>query len=342
MNNKKIYEKTQMKIAISNVKEEDIVMKIKKVSLIKHIIITIGIILSMTGVVFATSQIIHNFGEFISQGVETAIQNGYYLDTNNDYIISNEVGAKIESFLIDEYNFNINISIKFDSNYNLDEMIPKERIEELYYDITDLIVVNEKDEIVFGTTPIFGETFLDEYAYSGSIESSTEKINSNEMIIHFRGTDFEKIPKSKKLLISFSEIKLINKNDDKKSISYNGEWNFEIDVPSSMSDSKVIEYRLVSINDENYKLESAEVSDTGFRIKLYNPIKSTITLHKTDRVETSDGKVYFQQMNGAQEYGDNHYLQTFDLTRYNATDRLKLYLLTHQGDEIIIELEKKI
>jgi len=53
MNTDKIYEKVKMKIAISNVKEEDMVMNKRKVSLGKGIEIAACIALSMTGVVFS-------------------------------------------------------------------------------------------------------------------------------------------------------------------------------------------------------------------------------------------------------------------------------------------------
>ncbi|MFR3783066.1 MAG: hypothetical protein ACLTXR_04515 [Clostridia bacterium] len=56
MDNNKIFEKTKMKIAISNVKEEDIVMDKRKLNIGKGIGIAACITLSMTGVVFATTQ----------------------------------------------------------------------------------------------------------------------------------------------------------------------------------------------------------------------------------------------------------------------------------------------
>ena len=61
MNNNKIFEKVKMKIAISNVKEEDIVMNKSKLNIIaKGIGIAAYIALSMTGVVFASSKIIES------------------------------------------------------------------------------------------------------------------------------------------------------------------------------------------------------------------------------------------------------------------------------------------
>ena len=80
MNTEKIYEKVKMKIAISNEKEEDIVMNKRKISIGKSIGIAACIALSTTGVVFATNMIINKFGANISDGIATAIQYEYYED----------------------------------------------------------------------------------------------------------------------------------------------------------------------------------------------------------------------------------------------------------------------
>ena len=53
MNNNKILEKVQMKVAISNVKEEDIVMENKTKNIFKAIITTITTLLLGSGVVYA-------------------------------------------------------------------------------------------------------------------------------------------------------------------------------------------------------------------------------------------------------------------------------------------------
>ena len=96
MNNYKILEKVKLKIAISNVKEEDIVMNKNKFNVIKKIGIAACAALSMTGVVFATTQIINKFGKNSSDGVQTAINNAYYSDVNTEYKEANGISAKID------------------------------------------------------------------------------------------------------------------------------------------------------------------------------------------------------------------------------------------------------
>ena len=123
MDNNKIFEKVKIKIAISNVKEEDIVMNKRKLNIGKGIGIAACVILSMTGVVFATTQIINKFGANSSDGIQTAAENGYYSGINTEYKEANGISTSIESFLIDNDNFDMNFNIKFDVSYSLKDML---------------------------------------------------------------------------------------------------------------------------------------------------------------------------------------------------------------------------
>ena len=231
MDNNKIFEKVKMKIAISNVKEEDIVMNKRKLNIGKGIGIAACITLSMTGVVFATTQIINKFGANSSDGIQTAIENGYYSDINTEYKEANGISTSIESFLIDNDNFDINFNIKFDDSYSVQDMLANDG----KIDIMDLKVVNEKNEKVFATR-----------------ELETEEMTS------------------------------LYKTEQEAMKNY-----------------------------DSYKVDSAKVSDTAF-------------------------KIYLTNCNGIVKY-----YNTFNLTNYDATDNLKVHLFKENGDEIIVELTKE-
>ena len=77
MDNNRIFEKVKMKIAISSVKEEDIVMEKKQSNILKNVGIAACILFSMSGIVFATNMIINKFGPNSSDGSQIAIDNGY-------------------------------------------------------------------------------------------------------------------------------------------------------------------------------------------------------------------------------------------------------------------------
>lgn len=357
MNNNKIFRKVIMKIAISQVvKEEDIVMNKTKLNIKKGIGIAACIVLSTTGVAFATAQMINKFGANSSDGVQTAIENGYYSDVNTEYKESNGISASIESFLIDDNNFDMNINIKFDENYNLQEMLSDGgRI-----DILNLKVVNEKNDKVFATTEAEHEEmtlysteeekmeYYDRHSYKGAYTEEIQIINNNEIKIHFTATENPvEFPVSQKLKVKFNKVRnTYMESGEEKYRDYEGEWNFEIDVPSEMAKSNIIKYKLVSISDENYKFEGAKVSNTAFKIYLSNC--NEISYNENECVETSDGRRFYpaKRSDGdgeisVKEDGIVRYYMTFNLTNYDLTDTLKVHLFKTNGEEVIIELERE-
>ena len=355
MNNNKIFEKVKMKIAISNVKEEDIVMNKSKFNIGKDIGIAACIALSMTGVVFATTQIISKFGANSSDGVQTAINNGYYSDVNTEYKEANGISTSIESFLIDDNNFDMNVNIKFDSSYNLQDMLSDNgRI-----DIMDLKVVNEKNEKVFATRELESEEMTALYkteqearenydSYKGAYSEHSQKINDNEIKFYLTATGNPvEFPKSQKLKVTFNKIRNSYwENNKEKNVIYTGEWIFEIDVPSQMAKSNLVHYKLVSISDNNYKFEDAKVSNSAFKIYLSNC--NEIAHNENECVETSDGRKFYpaRRSDGdgeisVKEDGIVRYYNTFNLTNYDATDTLKVHVFKTNGDEVIIELVKE-
>lgn len=354
MNTEKIYEKVKMKIAISNGKEENIVMNKKKISIGKSIGIAACIALSTTGVVFATNMIINKFGVNISDGIATAMKYEYYEDVNTRCIEANGITANVASFLLDAHNFDISINLKFDSNYDLSKMLANES----KIDVMDLKVVNEKNEKVFATHELEVEERTSLYkneqearenydSYEGAYGGTIEKLSENEIKYYLTATGNPKnFPSSKKLFVTFNKIRQRHWEDDgPKDTIYNGKWSFEIDVPSKMAKSNLIEYKMTSISDNNYKFESAVLSNTAFKIKLNNC--SGISYNEKECVETSDGTKYYpsHRSDGDGEIsvnknGEVRYYNTFNLTSFNATDNLKVHLFKTNGEEVIVELEK--
>lgn len=279
MDSNKIYEKVKMKIAISKVKEEDIVMIKDKIGLGKGIGIAACILLSTTGVVFATNQIINKFGSNSSDGVQTAVDNGYYYDINSKYKEANGICASIESFLLDDNNFDINVNLKFNDNYSLNDMLSKQG----NIRVMDLKVVNENGKKVFATRELEAEEMTSLYqteqeakenydGYAGAYGETIEKLNDNEVkcVITATGNPVS-FPESKKLLVTFNKLKNTYwENNEEKSVIYKGEWSFEIDVPSNMSKSNIVEYELESISDTNYKFDGVKLSNTAFKLYLSN------------------------------------------------------------------------
>lgn len=355
MNNDKILEKVKLKIAISKVvKEEDIAMNRSKLNVGKGIGIAACIALSMTGVVFAKAQIIKKFGENISDGIQTAIDNGYYSDVNTEYKEANGISTSIESFLIDDNNFDMNINIKFDDSYSLNDMLSNNgRI-----DIMDLKVVNENNDKVFATKELESEEMTSLYktkqearenydSYKGAYSENIQKINDNEIKFCLTATGNPvEFPISQKLKVTFNKIRNIYwENGEEKCRIYKGAWNYEIDVPNEMAQSNIVRYKLVSISEDNYKFDGATLSNTAFKIYLSNC--NGIGWNENECVETSDGTKYYPARSSdgdgeisVKEDGIVRYYNTFNLTKYDATDTLKVHLFKTNGDEVVVKLKK--
>lgn len=299
MDNKRILEKVQMKIAISKVNKEDIVMKNSKLNFVKKLGIAACALLSTTGGVFATAAIINKFGANSSEGAQRAVESGYIVYSKEDSIV--------DSFLIDNYNFYITFRedklglTEEDIRKKYDKVEIGERGKEY------LTIKNEKDEVVFSNL----STGHGRYEKNGKIYYTAAG---------------QEIPVSKKLYIDF---------DGKKEV---------LDVPENMQ-SELVKYKLKSISDENWKFESASLSNTAFKIYLSNC--DGIDHNENNRVTTSDGKDYYKQGrndgDGSISIGSDgivKYYNTFTLTKFDATDVIKVYLYKSNGDEVIIELEK--
>ena len=147
--------------------------------------------------------------------------------------------------------------------------------------------------------------------------------------------------------------------------TYTGKWNFKLDVPDDMYKRENIVYRLKSCSDKNTRVGYAILSNTAFKIEIpetttdkvdYELLHSISTKSAFGRralqreyVETSDGKRFecASRSDGDGGYAlaeeQNkiiNYTQTFNLTKFDATDELTVHIFTNKGEEIIIEYEK--
>ena len=344
-----------------------------KNSILKRVAVACYAILSITGVVFAKdigTFFYYLFGANSSDGVQIAVDNGYIEEVEPKYIETDGIEFSVDSFLIDDYNLDINFKMRLTDKY--DSKIMQGAI------LQDLKILDENGEIVFATMEVeqemarengtlgtenFKPQFWGGYSMGGNI------IEENELIYHLvaYGSEEHKIPKAKELNISFSKI-FIKKDNNEKIINttYTGNWNFKVDVPEDMYKRENIVYRVKKCNDENTKVGYAILSNTAFKIEIpetttdkvdYEILHSDspkiifdkIALQK-EYVETSDGKKF--EIAGRSD-GDGgyslpagesnkiiNYSQTFNLTKFDATDELKVHIFTNKGEEIIIEYER--
>lgn len=379
-NDDEMVDKLKKYIAISNFCEENNVVRteeypqIKKIKkwkekfMKKRIIITTcaGIML-VSGMVFATdigSFIKNFFGANSSDGVDIAVNNGYISNVDMEYQKVDGIEIKVDSILIDDYNFDMNFNVKVDDDLDIKE---SNSIE-----FTDLRIIDEQNNLVFDHHSYLEGNNDEEVKtgehYEGSYSFLVTKINNNELQISLSATGNTKpFPKSKKIFVDFTKIlSTTYENEQYQYKGYEGNWHFEIDVPEEFYNRKTDIYKAIKCNDPGIELQriTAKLSNTAFKIAIpeinsnkinyraeYDGISiyNSIELQK-EYVETSDGKKFetSQRSDGDGGYGipkDEekiiNYSQTFNLTKYDATDNIKVHIFTNKGEEIIIEFERK-
>lgn len=369
-NNEKILKAVKTKIAISNcIEEEKGNMNDIKRNIVKIAAVVCLTIISVTGVVFAKDigNFIRNlFGANTSDGVDIAINNGYVSEVKTETQSAEGIDIQVDSLIMDDFNFAMNFSMILDERYNMDEFEYNTYFE-------DLRIVDEQGNIVFSTdydnhknegTPEW------EPEYWGGYSFLAEKVSGRQFKVSLSATGNPRLfPKSKHLSVKFTKIRVM-RYDEVENISkdkfYEGNWNFEVDVPQEFYNRETIIYKAKSCNDEKINIDTMEavLSSTAFRISI--PVITTdkvdmellhtsepksiydkIALQK-EYVETSDGKKFetAQRSDGDGGYSVDeqgrivNYYQTFNLTKYDATNEISIHIMTNKKEEIIIKLEK--
>lgn len=338
-------------------------------SILKIISVACCVVALITGGVFA-KDIENAFRKLFagaSDGVIIAADNGYVAEVDGEAQTAQGVEIVVDSFMIDDYNFIMNFRFKISEESNIKDFVE--------IDIRDLKIIDENGEYVFNTheARLENSEIKLEESYSGAYTSTFDKISDNEYMYRLIATGNSKaFPKSKHLSISFTHLqtcKLIYPNgiEEKERRIYEGNWNFEVDVPEKFYNRQTTIYNATSCTDESIDINgiTATLSNTAFRISIpviktdkvdYDLLHTSTPKSIYDKMalqkeylETEDGKKFEPagRSNGDGGYGlpaeantiiDYH--QTFNLTSFDATDKIKVHIFTNKSEEIVIEFEK--
>ncbi len=302
--NEEILKNVKLKISISKFEEEEEKeMKINKVHIGKIGLVACCMIVSITGIVFAKDISIYLknfFGANSSDGVDIAVNNGYMSELNTEYQKADGIDIKVESILMDDFNFDMNFNVKINEQYNIDNFE--------HIDFEDLKIVDENANIVFDTHAITQNTA--EKHYRGSYSFLPNKISENEFRVSLSATgNPELFPKSKHLKVDLSKIRTWQYvNEERTDKVYEGNWHFEIDVPEEFYNRESIIYKAKSCNDNSININEIKATLSKTALKIYIPemktnkvnynalhnydgvsISNMIAIQK-EYVETSDGK----------------------------------------------------
>ena len=267
----KILEDVKLKIAVSSFYEEERKnMKEVKKNVLKIASVACLILILVTGGVMAKdigNFIKKLFGANTSDGVDIAIDNGYVSEVKSEIYSSEGIEMNIDSIIMDDFNFAINFNMTLDEKYNIDDFKS--------LDLYDLKIVDETGEIVFNSRGYHFDTEeeMREKGYEGAYSFLAEKIEERKLKVSLSATGSTKLfPKSKHLTITFSKINTweFNEKDERIEKFYEGNWNFEVDVPQEFYERKTIEYKAKSCNEDTIDVSkiTAILSNTGFRLTI--------------------------------------------------------------------------
>lgn len=338
----------------------------------KVAVAAISIVTISTGVVFAKdiTQFVKNIFKD-NAGVYTATQNGY-IESNPKTIYSNSNNTKtqMQEMIMDDYTLDLTMFIEFEKDIDVTG------IES--FKIPDLIITDENNNILYTanneTTKQFCESKGISYQYENlkNIISNTSSsvfiwnADKNYATIHVNlSASDNKFPKSTTLYITFNTINMAG-ND--KNYSITGDWNNIIKVPEKFVNRSSTLYKAVDCNNKNVYLESikAEVYETGmnFEMSMYwgdyetehkkaeeirkkDVLASQLINQELSYVENEKGERFYPAQSSASDGGYSfntdgklHKWETFTLTKFDMTDKLKVVLTTINKDQIIINLEK--
>ncbi len=185
----------------------------------------------------------------------------------------------------------------------------------------------------------------------------------------------EMYPKSKKLYVEISQISVEKENT---SVKINGDWKIQIDVPDIFYNRENMIYKVKNCSNSNINVTSAVINDTCLKIELMTEeegiyedsdsdelkeekIKEYVNSIIKERelgngiepiftdmyVENEKGEKFYPIRSNSEDEGYNKtftgnikFWQTFSLTKYDATNIVKVYL-TYKEENIEIELERK-
>lgn len=291
---------------LDSLKENICIEKMKKInkreSQIKRILRSSFVVcitgLSVSGIVFAkdiSTKIYENFFH-TGNGMAVAINEGYIEKSDMEYQTSNivveneetgqviedaDTNIKVDSFLMDDFNLSVTFDVEFSDK--IKDIITEKEVFEMNF--PDMIIYDENDVVMLLPTGIKFNEFCKEknlpYTYetcpdekcigSGYNVFVTEKDDKHVRVVYNIYTGGNMVyPKSKKIYANIGEIR-VSKNESlygQEEISIKGDWDLEVDVPEKMYGRKNITYLQKNTTDENYKITSAILYNTGIKTKL--------------------------------------------------------------------------
>ena len=233
--NKELFEELKKNIAISNFEKEEYAPK-KEIdwriySMKKKIIaISTTCFILISGVAFAfNGEKIINYFRGLDNGIDTAAENGYIENVNmeiqeqkvsvenNKFVDNMYMGAKVDDFIMDDYNLSVKFTFDFDEN--IDNVVDLSNLHNI--ELSDLYILDENKVVIYSM--FYNKDDFEKMCQNHNLDLKwgefNEKLLNNGLNSFIAGSSKElrqtdlqynmytdKYPKSKELDFYFSKI----------------------------------------------------------------------------------------------------------------------------------------
>ncbi len=263
-----------------------------------------------------------------SKSIDTAIENGYIEEPDMEYISSNGTDARVENFLMDDYNLSFTLDIKFGDNVNVSEILD--------VTIPDLLITDEENRILYCgdkemLTDFCAESnmnyeykiFNENYINSGInnfIRSKNEETNSIEVVCNLQG---DKYPKSEKMKINFEKIGILKQNNENNNIFVIGNWKLALDVPDKFYNREEIVYTIKSCNYDDIYIDEFSVKNTGTTFAFHTKVDPVYNESDTEDVKREKNKKmyewYCSEIEKNKGFAINEYIEDDNRNQYTVS-----------------------
>ncbi len=278
----------------------------------KKIAITVcSFLILISGIVYATdikefvSKYFYNFNE----GVDTAIENGYFDEPEMNYTNSenidvtingektnpSDISLKVKDMVMDDYNLCFTFTLKFDSNININNIY---RIN-----LNKVIITDENKSILYCNYKEIFDNYCNTYNLNYNYYNSTgglncyileknEETNTIDLMYNII-SDREKVyPNSKHLNIQIGKI-VLEEDKNKNELIIEGNWNISFNLNSKFYDRKPINYIVKNCNYDDIFVTEANLTDTGFSFKFTLPHQPFYSETDSEEIKNKKRKNYY-------------------------------------------------
>lgn len=347
------------------IKEKVVEMKDNRIIRLIMFFAVISVLTS--GIVFAKDITLFFKDIFGHKGINSAIENNYIEKGNENYIEYNDVNAKIDYFLLDDYKLCISLNFKLPSTYIDKNITNVETPNILIYDENENILFKqfyEEIDYSFFNISTFKESDM---TFGGSHDVSSNKENNDTYsLTYVISSENFSFPKSKKIYIKFDKIDLVNKDiinnlsfdeiaglgfaerREKTTIAYiKGEWDLELDLSEKSYSRENAVYNIKNFDEFDFDIPSELIiTQTEARFKMIHYFDDSkdfvnIDISEEPYVENENGEKFKHKISDVcLERDKMTYEYWFQLSSFDVTDNMKIVFALEDNTHMILELEK--